>query len=246
MPNKYLVGIMVFIAALLSALSYVTARFVDQKEITRAKTEMIELRASRDSIRAVVAIKDSLQRTLQARVTDLQTQANYLRASVDSLEEVRQEQQLSVRQLRKKEDLQRRLKETFPEMAYSDWGVTEVVNEDVGIGVEYLLVPLWFSETFIIDHQNAVNYKEQRDRLQMVDSLQMTVSSLKDSVLVLEQQKTMAYRQGYDEAYTKYEELNQRYIMLLQKPPQVKVGIPAYGTILGAAAAGVGLGVTIK
>ena len=51
-----------------------------------------------------------------------------------------------------KRELKQRLLENFPESGGSDWGVKDVFNEENGIEIEYLLVPLWFSETFIIDH----------------------------------------------------------------------------------------------
>ena len=55
-----------------------------------------------------------------------------------------------------------------------------------GPTLNYILVPAWFSETLIIDHQNAVSWREQKDKLLAVDSLQLGVSALQDSILRLE------------------------------------------------------------
>ena len=246
MLKNLAIGAAVFVVLLLLALTYLTARYVDQKEIHRAEMEMEHMRGTRDSTLAFVAAKDSVQSILTAQVRTLLTDAEGLRRQVADLERERQQQQLSVRRLQKKEDLQAKLRQTYPEMAQSDWGVTEVFSEKGNLQVEYLLIPLWFSETFIIEHQNAENYRKQRDKLQHVDSLQQSVAVLKDSVLALEQEKSRAYKNGYDDAYAKYETLNEKYIELLKKPPSVEVGLPAWWTVLGSAAVGVAVGSQLK
>lgn len=238
--HKLIVFLIIFCVLLMSAISYITARYIDHEEIARAKNEMLRMKASRDSIQALVAMKDSMQTQLKEQVRTLQDQADVLRNQVDLLEEQRKEQQLSVRNLRKKQDLQNKFQETFPAIAHSDWGVTEVVNEDTGLGIEYLMVPLWFSETFIIDHQNALSYKQQRDKLEQVDSLQQHTIALKDSILVLESEKRMAYQDGYYDAYAKYENLNSKYIDLLEKPPQVNLFSDWKLPVVGAAAGFIG------
>jgi hypothetical protein len=149
-----------------------------------------------------------------------------------------------VRQLGRPKELQDRLRTTFPEIAESDWGVTDVMNEEEAVEIQYLLVPLWFSETFIIDHQNSLNYASQVGRLQSMDSLQLQTITLKDRILVLEREKSQAFRAGYDSAYTKYEALNADYIKLLKNP---KVSIKWTGPValLGSAAAGVLVGAAV-
>lgn len=235
------------IAGLLAmGMSYFLGREINREEIQRAELEMQQLKASRDSIQAIVSLKDSLQSLLSTQVKQLESETNRLRNEMQELEEQRKEDQLTVRTIRKKEDLQNRLVKTFPEMAQSDWGVTEVYNEENDVSVEYLLVPLWFSETFIIDHQNSESYKQQRDKLFAVDSLHQQVSVLKDSLFTLEREKAQAYETGYDEAYTKYEDLNEKYINLLEKPPSVNLGLPKWGVIGASVGAGVLIGTQIK
>ncbi len=244
MLKKALVGVSIFAVTVMLALSWITARYVDQEEIRRAERERAEMKAMRDSLYAVVAVKDSMQKILQRDIEVLRSEANTLRDQVHLLEQIRASQQLSVRNIRKKEDLQARLRETFPEMAYSRWGVTEVFDES-GVGIEYLLVPLWFSETFIIDHQNAQNYLKQRDKLLELDSLQVAVDVLQDSLLVLEREKSLAYRAGFDDAFAKYDTLSQRYIQLLKKPPQIKFGLPQLGAVVAGTAVGLATGVMV-
>jgi len=244
--EKLLIAISVFAIVLMLALTYLTARFIDHEEILQAKAEAEQLRASRDSLLTEVTKRDSLQRELQTEVSDLRSAADTLRAHVFELEQERAENQLTVRNLRRKEDLQQRFRETFPEVASSDWGVTEVFNENANLDIEYLLTPLWFAETFIIDHQNAKSFEAQRDTLMVLDSLQTQVIALQDTIFRLEEKNKLAYQDGYNEAFTKYEVLNGKYIELLQKPPQVSMGLPSWGTILLSTAGGVILGTQIK
>jgi TolA-binding protein len=244
--KKGLITVSVIAGLLAIALSFILGRGIDREEIHRAQLEMQQLRASRDSIETLVAIKDSMQNVLSARVEDLTSQTDRLRREVEILEEERAENQLTVRNIRKKEDLQNRLAETFPEMAESDWGVTEVYNEEFDVGVEYLLVPLWFSETFIIDHQNSESYKQQVDRFSEIDSLHQQVSVLKDSLFTLEREKTEAYQRGYQEAFAKYEDINAKYIDLLEQPPSIDLGVPKWTVIGASIGAGVLAGSQLK
>lgn len=244
--KKGLITVSVIAGLLAIGMSYLLGRGINRAEIQRAEMEMQQLRSSRDSIQAVVSLKDSLQSLLSTQVKQLQSETNRLRSEVRDLEEERKEEQLTVRSIRKKEELQNRLVKTFPEMAQSDWGVTEVYDEQNDVGIEYLLVPFWFSETFIIDHQNAESYRKQRDKLFAVDSLHQQVGVLKDSLFVLESEKAQAYKTGYDEAYTKYEDLNEKYINLLERPPSVELGLPKWGIIGASVGAGVLIGTQIK
>ena len=216
MTNKPLLAVGLFAVILLVLLSYFFGN--NNTEILRAQLKMQQLRSQRDSIKVVVAIRDSMQRVIQGIIKDNQVEADSLKDKVGQLEEERKEAQLSVRKLRKDEDLQNKFIETFPEIAGSDWGVQEVHNEEADLDIEYLLVPLWFSETFIIDHQNSKSYKKQTGLLYTVDSLRINVIALQDSVLRLEEEKSSAYKNGYDIAYGEFEDLNDKYINELKKP----------------------------
>jgi hypothetical protein len=85
----------------------------------------------------------------------------------------------------------------------SRWGITELYDDREGISLEYIFFPAFFAETFMIDHENALNYKQQVGKLAALDTLNTQVITLKDSVFVLERQKSVAFRTGYDSAFTK-------------------------------------------
>jgi hypothetical protein len=241
MLKKALIVISVIAGLMALTLTYLLASNINKEEINRAKTEMDRMRVSRDSIQTVVSFKDSLQILMQIQVSQLKSETDILRNQVNLIEEDRKRDQLTVRSIRKKENLQEKFAETYPEVARSDWGVTDIMNEEQGVEIEYILIPLWFAETFIIDNQNALSFQQQRDLLLSVDSLQLEMGTLKDSLFVLEQQKAEAYKNGYVDAFSKYEALNADYIQVLQKPPKIEWGLPKWGVV----AAGVGAGVLI-
>ncbi len=245
MLKKILIGVSVFAGVLLLALTWITSRYIDQEEIFRAKNEMMQLKSTRDSIYALVALKDSLQRSLQIQVNDLQSEASTLRQQVATLERVRIDKQSGIRSIRGKEELLDTLRQTFPQIKRT-LRASEVYDPENQVFVEYLMVPLWFHETFIIEHNNSENYKQQRDKLQTVDSLNTNIIVLKDSVFHLERDKTLAFKSGYDSAYTKYEMMSQKYINLLERPPEVSFGFPSWGSLVGSAAVGVIIGTQLE
>ncbi len=243
--KKVLIFVVVFAVVLLVTLSYILGKTDNSAEINRNRLELQQLRASRDSIKTVVAFKDTMQKMLQRQITTLQSEREALRGQVEAIEEQRQQGQLTVRNLRKPEDLLKKLRATYPELAESDWGVTEVYNAENQVSIQYLLIPLWFSETFIIQDQNSAAYKEQNEKLRQLDTLGKRVGVLQDSVLVLEIQKSQAYKSGYDEAFAKYELVNAKYDSLLKRPPQFKVGIPNKWVFISGAAAGAAGGIIL-
>ncbi len=102
------------------------------------------------------------------------------------------------------------------------------------------MIPAWFSETFIIDHQNAQSWREQKDKLLSVDSLQLMVSALQDSIMQLEVGKSLILEAGYGNAFNAYQGLSDRYIAEMRRP-RVSLGTTV-GVCLGAAGAGLVIG----
>src|SRR5690606_18526635 len=101
---------------------------------------------------------------------------------------------------------------TFPEIADSNWGVTEIVDDESGIGLEYLVLPLWFAETFLIDNQNAASFASQVESFEELSGIQDKVIELQDSIFTLERQTRTAYQTGYDNAFALYQNLNREHI----------------------------------
>ncbi len=228
------------VAGVVAAIAIaVTAFGGNRKRIEQARAESLVLAAQRDSLLGVVAQRETEWAQLAARADTFHTQAQVLRDSIGRLEQERADAQLGVRRIRTVGALQTRLRQAFPELGKSGWGVTHVpVHQGDTIGIEYLMVPAWFAETFVIDHENAKSWRAQKDRLLAVDSLRLTVIALQDSITRLVQANADAYESGYQAAYASYQDLSKRHIAELKKP-RIRLG-SALG-LLGAT----GLGVVI-
>jgi len=232
-------GVIVVIVAV--GIGVLTSRSIDHAEILRARLAAARLEAQREMLQLEVARRDSVQRVLEGKVDTLQVQAQGLRDEVARLEAARAESQLAVRLLRTPADLLVRLEETFPEVGGDLWRRTEVADRENDVTLEYLGAPLWFFETFILDAQNAASYRAQRDRLQDLAALQVEVVDLPASVITLGREKEGLYQAVYDSCYAEYSTLNDKYVALLEKPPQVKIG-GGWLVPLVAAGAGVAIG----
>jgi uncharacterized protein YhaN len=211
-------------------------------EIARARAEAERLASERDSLHAAVRERDERQLALAAERDTHRAQANRLRDSVRAIERRRAQRHVTLRHLRTVGALQDTLRAVFPELGDERWGVTTVPLDDGDtLGIEVLVVPAWFGETFAIDHRNAESWRAQKDRLLTVDSLQRTVAQLQDSITHLEHANRLAYETGYRAAYAGYQDLSQRYVTELKRPRfslSVALGVVAaagVGFVLGSA-----------
>ena len=216
----------------------------NRQAIARARAESVALATQRDSVLSVVAQRETERAQLAARADSFQTEAQALRDSIGRMEQERAEAQRGVRRIRTVGALQARLRQAFPELGPGGWGVTTVpVHQGDTIGIEYLMVPAWFAETFVIDHANAESWRAQKDRLLAVDSLRVVVATLQDSITHLEVAKRLAYEAGYQAAFTSYQDLAKRHIAELRKP-QIRLASTVW--MLGAAGAGLLIGRLVR
>ena len=208
----------------------------NRETIARARADAARLTTQRDSLVAVVHHRERQQAALTIQRETHEADIHRHRDSVIALERRRAAAQLSVRQIHTVGALQDRLRAAFPELGASAWGLTTLPFEGGDtLGLEYLLVPAWFAETFVIDHANAASWRQQKDQLLAVDSLRLVVTALQDSITQLEVAKRMAYEAGYQAAYTGYQDLSQRYVAELRKP---RITLGRSISLIAAAGAG--------
>ncbi len=239
--RRVLQTLVVVVVVLMLAVGYLVGRFQEKTEIARVEGVVHRLEREKDSIQAFVTANTAVQESLALSREDKEAEIAVLRDHVDVLESERQTSALTVRSIRKTSDLQARLNSTFPEMARSNWGFTTIPFEPGDtLGIEYFMIPAWFTESFIIDHENAESWREQKDKLLAVDSLRVFVAALQDSIATLHSQNTLALQTGYDQASSEFRNLATRYIAELRKP-RFSLG-STIGLTLGAAGAGVLIG----
>lgn len=131
--------VIVFIVLLLAGIGYVWY----QKEAAAAEFEKQHTELERT------------HKSLEAEARRLEVQNDSMRAELKVLSERLADTRLAVDELRRKPGLEQRLQRSYPQLAETRWGVVDVYDPADKRYVEYMLVPLWMSETFIIDHQNA-------------------------------------------------------------------------------------------
>ena len=240
-PQMTLKPLMALITLIVVVLLFINSFGGRGEAIAEARAESVRLVHERDSLIDAVQDRDREQSALIIERESLETQAIDLRASVATLERRRATQQLTVREIRTVGALQARLRDAFPELGPSAWGLTTVpLHDGDTLGLEYLMVPAWFTETFVIDRANAESWRAQKDQLLAVDSLRLVISALQDSVLVLEAANASAYETGYRNAYANYQDLSRRYIAELNRP-RIRVA-PALVGLIGAVGVGVVIG----
>jgi SMC interacting uncharacterized protein involved in chromosome segregation len=239
--KKPLIVVALFAAAVGGALSYITSRYIDKVEIARAQEEMQALRDERTELLRRVAEKTVEQERLASQAAERESQIAELRVQVDKLEEERKETQWNIRSLTAEEEQQRLMVASYPEVAGA-MRVADVHDAENDVDIRYLMVPFAFAGLFIEEHENAASYRSQAEKLRQVDDLQEQVKTLNAQVLQLEREKAEAYRTGYDSAFTKYEDINQRYITLLEQPPKVEFKVPRWQTFALCTLGGVALG----
>jgi outer membrane murein-binding lipoprotein Lpp len=242
--KKPLIAVVLFAVAVAGALSYITSRYIDKAEIERAQSEVQALRDERTELLRQVAEKTAEQERLAAQVAERESKIVELRTQVDKLEEERQATQWNIRSLTAEEDQQRLMIAAFPEVAGA-MRVGDVHDDENDVDIRYFMVPFAFAGLFIEEHENAANYKSQAEKLRLVDGLQEQVKTLNGQVLQLEREKAEAYKTGYDSAFTKYEDINERYIALLKEPPKVEFKVPRWQTFALCTVAGIALGAQI-
>ena len=237
-----LIAVSALALLLVLGITFFGARSINKERIAQLEKELVVVQARRDSIQTVVAYKDSLQNLLREQVAIKTQEADRLREDVARMEDERLGQELAVRRLDSFNAVEKRFLDTFPELSGS--AMKETVMR-AGLPFTYIRMPMVATATFVIDRQDALSYRAQRDTLLALDSLQTTVIALKDSLFVLEEEKSAAYKFGYDDAFARYEALNQEYIGVLSRPPSVSL-FPNKTTAYVSGALGIVVGVAVS
>lgn len=241
--KKLLIAVGAVAVILLVVVANLTAQLMSQEKIHEAEVTAAKVEAERDSIQGAVAARDSMRALMEVKADDLTRETDDLRDKVAVAERARAEAQLGVRMLRTTDDTEQDFRTTFPEFSGA-MRVTEI-GDDPDFPIKYIMVPTNFAQTFIIDHQNAKSFEAQRDSLLILDSLNLEIISLKDSIVRLTDQNVNAFRLGYDSAYGEFRTCNADYISLL-KQPRFRLDAPSIAVILGSAAVGVAIGTQFK
>jgi hypothetical protein len=231
-----IVGGVLLTTGLLMGITYLWVRYRDEARIHAAELRAEQMRVGRESLYVSVRMRDSLEGVMQERVADLLRASDQLRNQVIALERERRVNQLSVRTLRTDEALQARFASTFPEFA-SAFRETEIRDPVEDVELKYFMLPFRTAEAFIIEHQNGLSFKAQRDSLQALDRSNVQTIAMKDSIFALERTTRLAFQTAYDTTFASYQSLTRDYVAAL-KEPRVRVNVPKWPLLILTAVAG--------
>jgi hypothetical protein len=236
--SKGLITLLVILFVLAVGFSYILAKYTDQAEVLRAQQEMGRLQDQRDSILKLAAGKDSLVALLQSEVRTREETIRSLKEQRQDMEQARAHAESAIWHLFHDDSIMVIFKKEWPQYAHSQWGFTEVADRTTGLHVKYFVAPWSFTNEILNNCNDARSYREQSQMLLKTVGLQDTVIHLEKRIAGLESEKAMAFRNGYDSAYTLYTGLNEKYVKLLENP-RIDMGFAGWLPVAGGVALGV-------
>lgn len=243
MLKKFAIFAAVVAVTTMVALSFITARFIDQEEILRVQNERQELIDRNAELNSKVDNLTAEQEALNADIDLRNAEIEQHKTTIAQLEKERRENQLKVRSLRTEDELENKFAKAFPAVTGARFfGITQIEDADEGITLPYYVIPAWFVSTFIEDNTNATTHLKEIEEYKANEALYGSVIDLKDKVLKLEAEKSAAWKEGYDDAFAKYLALNDEYVDLLKKPPTVEFKPPSLWSSLGGLVLGIAIG----
>lgn len=99
---------------------------------------------------------------------------------------------------------------------------------------QVLILPIDYIKLAISAHDTKVACQQQSDLKSQIIDLNQVILDLQTHNLKLEQDKSLAYSQGYEKAFNMYLEVNKLYIDLLKSPPKVDLAPSWWQLTLGA------------
>ncbi len=247
MLKKFAIFAAVLAVTTMVALAFISARYIDKEEILRVEIQMKELQQEKLALETHIDELDQkqaeLNQTIQIKNIEIAENIN----AIVQLEQERADKQLTVRRLNTEDELENSFAQTYPQVVDAkNFGIVQMsIDEELNLKLPYYVIPAWFTETFVIEHNAMLTYKAQIETYKANEALYGSVLELKDKVLSLETEKTTAYQTGYEKAYEKYELLNKEYIELLKQPPILEIKPPSFWTAVGGTLLGIVLAVGI-
>lgn len=223
------------------------------KEIQAVELERKEVERKNAELQAKVvdltlqqsAVKDE-QKEWKAKDLDNQALIAGLQNQVKELEGKRDDIVRNLRGLDTVSEIETRFGEIYPVVTRDKhFGLMDIESD--GITYPYMLIPAGFTVTFMDEHEELLNadaqlatYVELTDKYGTALDIKNKILALEERNSFLESQKSLAYRDGYNECNVRYDGIVERYIELANKP---RFQMPSGWTIAATAlAAGIGGG----
>lgn len=214
-----------------------------KEKIAKAEQDLRDYQSKYETIKKTSDSLDTIVNSLNEEGQKYQFRIDSLEIVIVDLEEERQEDVIKVAELFQPDELVEEMKLTFPNFRNTLMGVARVKHPRTGFTITTFQIPMQLVSSFIADRNDLNNYKKQMTVMGDINLTYKSFVALKDSIIILKEQKAEAYRQGMEYGMVRYDELVNDYIKTLKKPP--KIGFPSAATILTTGALGVAAGVVI-
>jgi hypothetical protein len=188
---------------------------------------------------------------LQTKIGQIESVVGQKEVEIDALklsivEEIskRDDQQLNIRMIDNDSALLDEFKKSYPEFSNANnFGVIQVFDDSNQVNIPYLSIPLYFADTFIIEHSQLESYKITEAKYGEVVSIYEEVTKLQDQISLLEKQKAEAWSEGYNNGYKLYTDTQEELITCYKQP---RIKIPSWLGMGVTAAGGLAAGIYLS
>jgi hypothetical protein len=215
-----------------------------KKKIKEAEQNLSDYKNNYASVIQKGDSLDSVIKDFGVKESGYKNHIDSLEGVVVYLQQENKNQKLAAASLFQPDELVNEMRTAFPELKTAPIGVARVTHPETGFLIRTFQVPIEFVSVFISDHREVDNFKKQIAALGEMNLTYKIFVELKDSIIVLKEQKAEEYKKGLDYGLKRYEDVMKEYIGTLKEPP--KIEWPSVTSIIAAGAAGVAVGALIN
>lgn len=194
----------------------------DAKEkIAAAEKQQADMQAEKAQLEDKVASLTAKQDELDKKIASQQTQIGQYESEIaDIKEKLIAANKLTIAEV-DEQSIADNFKKTYGLEDVKGIRLVKIPPAEGGFKITSLVLPIDYIK-LAVTAKNSQRACEQQAELQdKIIGLNQEINQLTNEKLVLEQQKTQAYSEGYEKAFAMYLEVNKLYIDLLKAPPKV-------------------------
>ena len=228
--------VLLIVALALFGMQQWTAR-KNEQVIGALKVEQQRSDERNTKLQADVAVLTAEKSRLQGWAAELEAEIAVAKEANLALQAEAASNQLETRRIDTTQELEGKFAAAYPELAHAPkFGIMDIESD--GIKIAYVLMPAWFLDAFIVDHDNLVAAQERITLYDANEARYGKVVDLNHQVIALEARVSTAYRDGYDMARGEADACRTDRITDLRKP---RLELPSgwsLGLCVGAGALG--------
>ena len=188
-----------------------------QARIAEVEAEVAEFNSYRDSVNAVVAIRDSLVRESEAVVEAAERVADSLRSELARTDSILREQRLSVRRLASFEGINAGFESEFPIFAARSFRM-KYAEEPGPDSLDYIVMPTASLNTFVSERQELERRRSDAVIADSLDATNVVVIETQDTIIGLLRANQSTLQQAFDTTSVLYIDRSEQLIEELRRP----------------------------